>query len=199
MACAPSEDSGQPGHPPSLIRVFAVCMKKAWVLSYPLSAQRRLWSAWADLSLRWAHSHFVGFVTRQLTLSKTRGKPSCFCNDILLAGARLLSLGSMAEISQVYCLGTCLTLSSEFELLLRESVLTQLHSGQTMMYQFWVNANICSAHDVFIFSFSSFYHLLLLHSTAVKQTFRKRLWCFIKMKCPLKSMLLFSLNNSDLK
>ena len=42
MACAPSEDSDQPGHPPSLIRVFAVCMKKAWVLSYPLSAQRRL-------------------------------------------------------------------------------------------------------------------------------------------------------------
>ena len=34
----------QPGHPPSLIRVFAVRMKKAWVLSYPLSAQRRLWS-----------------------------------------------------------------------------------------------------------------------------------------------------------
>ena len=24
--------------------VFTVCMKKAWVLSYPLSAQRRLWS-----------------------------------------------------------------------------------------------------------------------------------------------------------
>ena len=32
MACAPSEDSDQPGHPPSLIRVFAVCMKKHWVL-----------------------------------------------------------------------------------------------------------------------------------------------------------------------
>ena len=31
MACAPSEDSDQPGHPPSLIRVFAVHMKKAWV------------------------------------------------------------------------------------------------------------------------------------------------------------------------
>ena len=28
--------------------VFAVCMKKPWVLSYPLSAQRRLWSDWAD-------------------------------------------------------------------------------------------------------------------------------------------------------
>ena len=64
--CAPSGDSDQPGHPPSLIRVFAVHMKKAWVLSYPLSAQRRLWSVWADaqadLSLCWAHTHFVGFV-----------------------------------------------------------------------------------------------------------------------------------------
>ena len=44
---APSEDSDQPGHPPSLIRVFAVRMMKPWVLSYPLSAQRRLWSDWA--------------------------------------------------------------------------------------------------------------------------------------------------------
>ena len=37
MTCAPSKDSDQPGHPPSLIRVFAVRMKKHWVLSYPLS------------------------------------------------------------------------------------------------------------------------------------------------------------------
>ena len=43
------------GHPPSLIRVFAVRMKKAWVLSYPLSAQRRLWSDWSESSLG-AHS-----------------------------------------------------------------------------------------------------------------------------------------------
>ena len=42
VACAPSEDSDQPGHPPRLIRVFAVRMKKACVLSNPLSAQRRL-------------------------------------------------------------------------------------------------------------------------------------------------------------
>ena len=73
MACAPSEDSVQPGHPPSLIRVFAVRMKKAWVLSYPLSAQRRLWSDWADaqadLSLRWAHTHFVSFVMSLLNYS----------------------------------------------------------------------------------------------------------------------------------
>ena len=59
--CAqPSEDSDQPGHLPSLIRIFAVCMEKPWVLSYPWSAQRRLRSNWADaqadLSLRWAHS-----------------------------------------------------------------------------------------------------------------------------------------------
>ena len=65
MACAPSEDSDRPGHPPSPIRVFAVRMKKAWVLSYPLSAQRRLWSDWAkaqaDLSLCWAHMPFCWF------------------------------------------------------------------------------------------------------------------------------------------
>ena len=52
-------------HPPSLIRVFAVRMKKAWVLSYPLSVQRKLWSDWADaqtdLSLRWAHKPFCWF------------------------------------------------------------------------------------------------------------------------------------------
>ena len=68
--CAPSKDSDQPGHLPSLIRVFAVHMKKAWVLSYPMSAQRRLGSDWADaqadLSLRLAHSHFVGFIISRL-------------------------------------------------------------------------------------------------------------------------------------
>ena len=68
--CAPSEDSDQPGHPFSLIRVFAARMKKPWVLSYPLSAQRRLCSdcadAQTDLSLRSAHSHFVGFVMSRL-------------------------------------------------------------------------------------------------------------------------------------
>ena len=63
--CAPSDDSDQPGHPPSLFRVFAVRMKKAWVLSYPLNASKD-WSDWADaqtdLSLRWGHSHFLVFV-----------------------------------------------------------------------------------------------------------------------------------------
>ena len=69
MACAPSEDSDQPGHPPGLIRVFTVRKKKDWVLSYPLSTQRRIWSNWAHaqaVSLCWVPSHIVGFVMRQL-------------------------------------------------------------------------------------------------------------------------------------
>ena len=58
MTCAPSEDSDQLEHPPSLIRVFAVRMNIPWVISYPFSTQRRPWSDWAlvgsaqsDLSL----------------------------------------------------------------------------------------------------------------------------------------------------
>ena len=66
-------------HPPSLIRVFAVRMKKLWVLSYPLSAQRRLWSDWADaqadLSLRWAHTYFVGFVMSRLICTVFQYEP----------------------------------------------------------------------------------------------------------------------------
>ena len=65
MICAPSEDSVQPGHPPSLIRFSAVRLKQNWVLSYPLSAQRRLWSDWADAGHK---SHFVGFVMRWLKM-----------------------------------------------------------------------------------------------------------------------------------
>ena len=61
MACVPSEASDQPGHHPSLIRVFTVHMKKPWVLSYPLRAQQRLWSDWAGhtvivLVLSWGGS-----------------------------------------------------------------------------------------------------------------------------------------------
>ena len=47
--------------------VFTVRMKKGWVLSYPLSSYRGLWSDWADdMSLCWAHSHCVGFIMRRL-------------------------------------------------------------------------------------------------------------------------------------
>ena len=68
--CAPSEDSDQPGHLPSLIRVFAVRFMGNWGPKLSSCGQRRLWSYWADaqadLSLRWVHSHFVGFVMRRL-------------------------------------------------------------------------------------------------------------------------------------
>ena len=77
--CAPSEDpdqTGQIGHLPSLIRVFAVRMKKAWVLSYPLSVLRRLWSDWADaqagLSLRWAHMPLCWFCHEAAQISLKR-------------------------------------------------------------------------------------------------------------------------------
>ena len=67
-------------------------MKKAWVLSYPFSAQLRLCSDWADaqadlwllsdwadaqadLSLRWAHSHFVGFVMKLIYVDEYRNDP----------------------------------------------------------------------------------------------------------------------------
>ena len=56
--CAPSEDSDQPGHPPSRIRVFSVHMKKHWVLSYPLRTMRRPGKCQADLSLHWVHIPF---------------------------------------------------------------------------------------------------------------------------------------------
>ena len=55
----PSKDADQPGHLPSLIRVFTVHMKKHWALNYIMSAQWRLWSDWADAqadpSLCWGH------------------------------------------------------------------------------------------------------------------------------------------------
>ena len=58
--CA-TEDSNQHAYPPSLIRVFIVCMKKLCILSYLLSRmhQRRFRSdcanAQSDLNLRWLH------------------------------------------------------------------------------------------------------------------------------------------------
>ena len=71
MACAPSEDSDQPGHPPSLIRVFAVRIKKAWILSYLLSAQRRLWSDWADAQ---AHILKIDLASAPLNCVKKKKK-----------------------------------------------------------------------------------------------------------------------------
>ena len=66
MTCSPSEFSDKPGHPPNLIPVITVRMKKpSGPYSYTLSAQRKLWSDWmdaqSDLSLRWVHRSFCLF------------------------------------------------------------------------------------------------------------------------------------------
>ena len=61
-----SKDSDQIRWMPSLIRVFAVCRKKAWVLSYSLSAQQ------TDQT-----GHFVGFVMRWLIWDKNLFFPHC--------------------------------------------------------------------------------------------------------------------------
>ena len=57
--CTPSEDSDQPGHPPSLIRVFAVRMKKVLGSLATHLAHSEDWSDWvdahADLSVCWVH------------------------------------------------------------------------------------------------------------------------------------------------
>ena len=52
--------------------VFDVHMKRAWVLSYPLSTQWRLWSDWAHRSFCWlcheaAHISFSGFIRFDFT------------------------------------------------------------------------------------------------------------------------------------
>ena len=62
----------------TLIRLGGCRMKRAWILSYPLSAQRLLWSDWADaawrelgfLATHWAHSedsdHWADAAWREL-------------------------------------------------------------------------------------------------------------------------------------
>ena len=87
MACAPSEDSDQPGHPPSLIRAFAVRLKKARFLSYPLSAQRRLirlvgCPGWSESSLG-AHAILLVLSwggSYMPSKSKKFGHSEHFCN-----------------------------------------------------------------------------------------------------------------------
>ena len=78
------------GRSHSLIRVFTVRMKKAWVLSYPLNAQRRLWSDWedaeADPSLRWAHRSFCWFYHEAARLFQ--GNYRTFCASWEAYGTR---------------------------------------------------------------------------------------------------------------
>ena len=67
MTCAPSEDSDQPGHSPSLIRVFAW---RSMGSQECFCGQRRLWSDWQMPRLIGVFArrtgHFVGFVMLRL-------------------------------------------------------------------------------------------------------------------------------------
>ena len=73
------------------------CLKQNWVLSYPLSAQRRLWSDWVILLvLSWggskcfflestyaAHIHFITFFTFRI---EPKMKSFSHANNIVLRG-----------------------------------------------------------------------------------------------------------------
>ena len=70
----PSEDTDQPGHPPSLIRVFAVRMKNAWSLAtHWLHCEDSGQTGWMPRLIwvfaGWAYTHFVGFVMSRLKLN----------------------------------------------------------------------------------------------------------------------------------
>ena len=60
-----SAKTDQPGHLPSLIRVFAVCSMVSWGPNVSSCGQRRLWSVWvdaqADPSLHWVQRSFCLF------------------------------------------------------------------------------------------------------------------------------------------
>ena len=128
MACAPSKDSDQPWHPPSLIRVFAVRMKKAWVLSYPLSAQQRLWSDWADPRLIWVftgrtvillvlawggsiinqvvHDWYKLSFDKTFCLNKQTQTSACNCNNYLWQNCKKNTQNSLkTDLVRIYLLG----------------------------------------------------------------------------------------------
>ena len=86
MTCASSEDSDQPVHSPSLIRVFAVRKKIAWALGYHLSAQQTLCSVWADaqsdLSRRWANMSFCWFCRAAAHTDTSRTCTKCIKSQV---------------------------------------------------------------------------------------------------------------------
>ena len=68
ITCAPSEDSDQ--HPPSLIRIFTVRMKKPMVLGYPLSANSEdSDQTWQMPRMIWVFAGRTGYNLIMLVLS----------------------------------------------------------------------------------------------------------------------------------
>ena len=95
-----------PGHPASLIRVFAVSMKKAWALSYPLTAQRRLWSdcvdAQADQNLRWMHMPFCWVLSwgSSIIYIAPGSDRQSIGDKILMTTERLFLFAHMLQVSK---------------------------------------------------------------------------------------------------
>ena len=97
---APSEYSDQPEHSPSLIRVFAVHVKKAWVLGYSLNVQQRLirlgWCpGWFESSMGaqvillglWCGGSYMSHVTTKPAFGvcvQLRLKPDCSATETSL-------------------------------------------------------------------------------------------------------------------
>ena len=88
LTCAPSVDYDQPGHPPSLIRAFAMRSMGSWQPKASPCRQRRLWSDWVDaqaeLSLHWVHISFCWFcrtVTQLFLRLKIQFDPSLVSKD----------------------------------------------------------------------------------------------------------------------
>ena len=66
---AHNEDSDQPAHPRSLIRVFIVRMKELCILGYPKCTQ---WRFWSDCANAQADSHRLIWIFTGCTCSKVR-------------------------------------------------------------------------------------------------------------------------------
>ena len=86
MACVPREDSDQPGHMPSLIRVFAVHSVGSWGPKLSSWGQQRLWSDWVDV---------------QADLSRRAHMPfRWFCHEV----AQFLYEGFLPFLSYLFCI-----------------------------------------------------------------------------------------------
>ena len=116
-------------------------MKKAWVLSYPLSGRRRLWSDWADaqadLSLRSAHGHFVDFVMSRLIWA---GSAVCY-HCILKTTSREWCSVNMGSLLSLEARHSRIWSTSKVRLMIlwRRSYLSILKSFQ---HKVWHGANL---------------------------------------------------------
>ena len=116
--CAPSEDSDQSGHSPRLIRVFTVRSMGSLGPKRSSCGQRRPWSDWADvqaeLSLRWAHSHFVGLSCRGSFDEEVSTNPyprwrlqkiiSCIAVDRVFITSFIVAKISSVYIAEIQCI-----------------------------------------------------------------------------------------------